>query len=171
MTGPSFRLAEWLNENWPQKVSMTNQEVAMKMGYKSANIVSMWRTGKTNVALHRLPEIADLMKVDFVTLLPLWIEQYLGDADPSGKSALYMRRVMTAFNRLATVNEYPMLKAVRSVFGRRNPPISPNQIEAIRQVVGNASFTDFVLEEAKKQNLITAIPEVEDEAEPAMPPP
>lgn len=165
-TGPGYRLAEWLNANWDSKVGMTNEEAAQKMDYRSTNIVSMWRTGKTKVALERLPEVADLMGVDFITLLPLWVEQYMND-DPGTKGAFHMRRVTAAFKRLATINEFPVLKAIRSVFGRTNPDFTPEQIEAFRQVAANQEFAAFVLEEARRQELINEIAVVEDETEAA----
>lgn len=162
-TGPGYRLAEYLNDHWETKVGMTNEEVALKMGYKSPNIVSMWRTGKTKVALERLPEIADLMHVDFTLLLPLWVEQYMV-AEPGTKAHGYMKRVDAAFKRIATINEFPALKAIRSVFGRKNPDFSEEQIEAFRQVAASPAFADFVLEEARKQNLIDEIPQSEEPA-------
>lgn len=37
---------------------MTNAEIAAELGYERSNIVAMWKTGKTRVALHALKGIA-----------------------------------------------------------------------------------------------------------------
>lgn len=154
-TGPGYRLAEYLNDNWDVKVGRTNQEVADLMNYKSPNIISMFRTGRVKVSLERLPEIADLMKVDLVTLLPLWVEQYLTDSPA-------MSRVEAIFKRLTSINEFPVIKAIRSVVGKSNPDFSEEQLEAIKQIVASDAFAKRVLDDAKKDGAIRALEDRSD---------
>lgn len=74
--GPGFKMAVWLNENLEALTSMTNEELADRLGYQRPNIISMWRTGRTRVPLDRLPELADILGVNLGHLLMLWMDQY-----------------------------------------------------------------------------------------------
>jgi transcriptional regulator with XRE-family HTH domain len=122
-TGPTYQLAEFLNHNWDEKVGRTNEDVAQELGYRAANMISMWRTGRTRVPLEKLPDIARLMKVDIALLLPLWLDQQWGDRDNGGD----MRAI---FERFATAREGELLAAVRTAMPG-NPALSPHTIAAM----------------------------------------
>ncbi len=106
-TGPTKQLAEWLNLNWNSRCGMTNWEVAVKLGFKTGNTVSMWKTGKTRVSIERLFEICDLLNVELEELFPLYIEQDLGD------KPLLWNRLLDMLRRMATKGESDALLAIR----------------------------------------------------------
>jgi transcriptional regulator with XRE-family HTH domain len=124
-TGATYHIAEFINRNWDLMVGRTNEDVAQELGYKAANMISMWRTGKTRIPLEKLPDIARLMKLDIATLLPLWFEQYWGerkDAKPLLKEV---------FNRVASQREVPLLEALRAASPINDPHYEAEQIEAM----------------------------------------
>jgi hypothetical protein len=123
-TGPTYQLAEFLNHNWDEKVGRTNEDVAQELGYRAANLISMWRTGKTRIPLEKMPDIARLMKVDIALLLPLWLEQQWGDRDDGGN-------LRAIFERFATVREGELLAALRVT----NPGDRMFKPEVIRAMV------------------------------------
>ena len=60
-------LSEFLDANW-NRAGLTNDEAANEFGFRAANLVSMWRTGRTAVPIAHLQKIAQLLKVDVTTL-------------------------------------------------------------------------------------------------------
>lgn len=122
-TGPTYQLATFMNQNWDEKVGRTNEDVAQELGYRAANMISMWRTGRTRVPLEKLPDIARLMKVDIALLLSMWLEQSWGDRDDGGD----MRAL---FDRFATAREAELLSAVRTTLPG-DPVLSPQVITAM----------------------------------------
>lgn len=150
-TGPTYQLAEFLNENWDKMVGRTNDDVATELGYRAANLISMWRTGKTRVPLEKLPDVARLMKIDLAALLPLWFEQAWGDRDDCN-------RVMEAFSaRVTTDHEAPLLHAVRTATKMRDPYWSPDQIEAVAQVLSDPDVMISALDAAAAKRLAIAV--------------
>lgn len=132
-TGPTKRFAEWLNANWDSLCTMTNWEVAEKLNYKAGNVVSMWRTGKTKVALDRMFDIADLLNVKVDTFLPLYFEQDLGD-----KPALW-NRMQEILNRIVEPNEFKVIKALRAKNVNAGN-LTKEQIDAIVKIATDPSF-------------------------------
>lgn len=152
--GPGYELSEWLDKNWDRKVGMTNEEVANKLGYRAANIVSMWRTGKTKVALDRLPEIANLMKVDLGLLMPMWFEQQLGEAGADRiEQETKLKAIDKIFGRLVTLHEIALVKAVRKVTGKTDPAFTGEQAEAVALVASNEAFALKVIELAAAEGV------------------
>ena len=137
-TGPTYQLAQFMNHNWDEKVGRTNEDVAQELGYRAANMISMWRTGRTRVPLEKLPDIARLMKVDVALLLPMWLEQQWGDRDDGGD----MRAL---FDRFATAREGQLLAALRTTLPG-DPVLSPQTITAM---VAVARDTDIRAEVTK----------------------
>jgi hypothetical protein len=108
-TGPTYQLAEFLNRNWDEKVGRTNDDVAMELGYKSSNIISMWRTGRTRIPLDKLPDLARLMKLNLADLLPMCLEQQWGDRPDCAALSERIKAV------LVTDAEAELIKVVRNV--------------------------------------------------------
>lgn len=165
-TGPGYQLAEFLNDNWDEKVGMTNQAVADKLGYKSANIVSMWRTGKTKVALDRLFQVADLMKIDVGILLPMWMEGWMTSEDGKQRSVIGMKRIKDTFARFATEHEMAILRPIRAIFGRKNPQFTPTQLEAIRLIAIVPELANLVVAAGEERGIAkhVAVEDDDDEA-------
>lgn len=104
-TGESHALADWLNKKIDRLTELTDEQIATKLGYSRPNIISMWRTGRTKIPLNKLKPLSDVLGVDFITLLPLWLEQYMDRGDH--------RHVVQAAGRLVTEQEAVFLAKVR----------------------------------------------------------
>jgi len=87
-TGKSYALAEWLNEN--------------------LNELSMWKTGKTRVALHALKGIARLANTPLEQLFPMWVEQY------AREKGLKAQPYLDMLGRIVSPAEYELVMAVRA---------------------------------------------------------
>ena len=117
LTGEGYRLAEWLNRNLDRRTNLTNEELATRMGYARPNIISMWRTGRTRIPLDKLTQLADLLKVELIELLPLWLEQY---SDAEG-----YRRIVAATGRLVSETEATFVNKVRRITDHRPFRLKP----------------------------------------------
>jgi hypothetical protein len=106
-TGQSYELAEWINVNINELSGMTNAEIAAELGYERGNIVAMWRTGKTRIALKPLSGIARLTKTPLETLLPLWLEQY------AREKGVRPQPYLDILSRIVTPAEYRVVEALR----------------------------------------------------------
>jgi transcriptional regulator with XRE-family HTH domain len=107
-TGTSYALAEWLNENLAKLSGMTNAEIAAELGYERSNIVAMWKTGKTRVALHALKGIARLTNTPLEQLFPLWVEQYA--REKGVKTQPYTEML----SRIVTPAEFKVIETIRN---------------------------------------------------------
>lgn len=140
-TGATYQLAEFMNRNWDMMVGRTNEDVAQELGYKAANMISMWRTGKTRVPLERLPDVARLMKLDISVLLPLWFEQQWGErAD--------LKPLQTLFKRFATPREAELLFAIREA-DPKDPVFTPETVKAVVAVITDPAVKADVLSKIK----------------------
>lgn len=149
-TGKTYQLAEFMNKNWNIMVGRTNEDVALELGYKSANMISMWRTGKTRVALEKLPDVARLMKVDIARLLPLWYEQYWGEReDAKGLMADISKRV-------ASKREMLLLMALRDAAPTDDPHYTADQITATRAVIADVALCQKVVEVSLRTGAMAA---------------
>ena len=141
LTGPTKRLAEWLNANWDIHCSLTIAEVAERFGYRGNNAVSMWRPGKSNVPIERLPDVAKLLNVPLEHLFPLYIEQYVGD-----KPALWdIYRDMLA--RICTPAEWNVVNAARKGMAKaQSTGLTKHQLSMIEKVTADAELAKQLLE-------------------------
>ena len=122
-------LSEYLDANW-DTTGLTNDEAASKFGFLAANVVSMWRTGRTAIPMARLPMIAELLGVDVALLFVLWLKQYRLRND-SVPSAL----LQTLERRLVTANEAEVVQAVRHATRNANPVFSASVLGEIARSV------------------------------------
>lgn len=118
-------LSEFIDANW-SKTGLTNDQAAGKFGFKAANVVSMWRTGKTAIPMARLPMIAELLRVDVALLFVLWLKQLRlrNDSVPSTLLEVLERR-------LVTDNEAKVIRALRHATKNADPAFSATQLAAI----------------------------------------
>jgi hypothetical protein len=119
-----------LDANW-SKLGLTNEQAAAAIGFRAPNVISMWRTGRTPVPLGRVLRIAELMGIDPMVLVILWLEQEeTRDPDfPLGISALVRKRVCTR-------NEQPLLDAARIATTNSDPVWTPSQLQAVITATG-----------------------------------
>lgn len=106
-TGESYALAEWMNENLNELSGMTNTEIAAELGYERPNIVAMWKTGNTRVALHALKGIARLTNTRLEHLFQMWVEQY------TREKGLKAQPYSEMLARIVTPAEFQLIQAVR----------------------------------------------------------
>ena len=59
-----------------EKSDLTQREIADRVGFKNANIISMLKTGETRVPLERIPALAATLGLDERQFLLLAIEEY-----------------------------------------------------------------------------------------------
>jgi hypothetical protein len=90
----------------------------------------MWRTGRTAVPLSRLPKIAELLRVDMVSLFVLWLKQYKArnDSAPSILIEVLERRLMSA-------NEAEVIRTLRHATKNADPAFSAAVHSAIALAV------------------------------------
>lgn len=152
--GPGYSLAEFLNDNWGTRVSITHEELAARMGYTSPNVASLWKTGKSRVPLERLPALADLLKVDLAALLPLWMEQYAPDTSRRGVTNATYEAIKGVFDRMPNKAEVPALAALRAGMRGRTAPFSKDELEAITRLVRDPDLAVVVNKEARRRDAI-----------------
>ena len=121
-------LSKFIDANW-DRLGLTNDAAASMLGLLSPNTVSMWRTGRTAVALARITQIADMMSVDVMQMLTLWVKQQrLRDDDVPASL------VETVERRLITENEAKVIAALRHATKHADPKFRPAQINAFARV-------------------------------------
>ena len=59
-----------------EKSKLTQREIADRVGFKHANIISMLKTGETRVPLDRIPSLAQTLGMDERLFLMIAIEEY-----------------------------------------------------------------------------------------------
>lgn len=124
-------LSEFLDARWGS-TGLTNDVAASKFGFMAANNISMWRTGRTAVPLSHLPKIAELLRVDVVSIFLLWLKQYKvrNDSAPSILIEVLERRLMSA-------NEAEVIKTLRHATRNADPAFSAAVHSAIALAVTN----------------------------------
>lgn len=143
-------MAAYLAANFSRRCSLTNEQVALDLGYTAANVLSLWKTGKSRVPLDRLPGIARLMRIDIAELLPLWIEQHAPDTPRTGVSRTTYEQIQEVFERIATAHEAPLLKAIRAGLAA-NPTraLTADELKAHKLLAADPSLATVVLTAAK----------------------
>ena len=138
-TGPGYKLAEFMNDNWDDIVGRTNEDVSQEIGYKSPNMISMWRTGKASIPLHILPDISRLMNVDIGILLPLWCDQFL---NRRADATTVLSEIET---RMVTPSEATLIAAVRRGLGHKDRPFTANSLDAFAALAADPSLASAVI--------------------------
>ena len=59
-----------------EKSELTQREIADRVGFKHANIISMLKTGETRVPLDRIPALSQTLGMDERLFLMIAIEEY-----------------------------------------------------------------------------------------------
>lgn len=57
-------------------LDLTQREVAIRVGFNNANVLSMMKTGETNVPLARIPALARVLGLDVQEFLMTAIKEY-----------------------------------------------------------------------------------------------
>ena len=121
-------MSKFIDANW-DRLRLTNDAAASSLGLKSPNTISMWRTGRTAVALARISQLGDMMNVDVMQMLTLWLKQQrLRDND------IPASLVETVERRLITANEAEVIAALRHATKHADPKFRTAQIDAFAKV-------------------------------------
>lgn len=131
-SGPGYELADWLNRNLDRLTDKTNEEIATELGYTRPNIISMWRTGRTRIALERLRPLSKILGVDMVTLLPMWLEQYI---DREG-----YEEIKKAGKRIVSEDEAEIIDIVRAAHD--HGPISSEFKMRLKNIIPQIVIND-----------------------------
>ena len=118
-----------MDSRWPL-IGMTNDEAAAYFDVKSPHLISMWRMGRTPIALAHLPKFAALLKVDVALLFGLWLKQQRV-RDPS--MPLELLEVLE--HRLVTANEADLIAAVRNAVKNADPLFPAPVLASIAKAV------------------------------------
>ena len=63
--------------------TMTQMDLAKKLGYDNPNIITMFKKGSTRVPLDKVAPLATALELDPAALLRLWFETFLPEALPA----------------------------------------------------------------------------------------
>ena len=102
---PRSKMAQFLDERIGElEGTITLSEIARKIGFPNANIISMFRADQAKVPLDKIPVPAEVLQVDLVNLMRLGLEQYWPEPiDPLTKM----------FSRIVTENEFELIQEIR----------------------------------------------------------
>jgi hypothetical protein len=92
-----------------EKSDYSQFEIAKKLGYTNANIVTMFKQGRTRVPLDKVTLIADILHQDKVKWLRLWFEAFEPNAAKSIEDHL-------GIGFFVTDKERSWLKGLRKLF-------------------------------------------------------
>ncbi|WP_426051435.1 hypothetical protein [Brevundimonas sp. SL161] len=121
-------MSEFIDARWGS-LGLTNDAAASILGLASPNVISMWRTGRSPVPLARITQIADLMKIDVMVLLALWLKQEVlrEKGLPPGLVEAFERRLISE-------NEAEVIAGMRKATRHADPKFRPSQIAAFSAV-------------------------------------
>jgi len=120
------KMARFLDKRIDSLKDETSQrEIAAAVGFRSANIISMFKTGETKVPLDKIPGLAKAIKVDPAHLMRLGLEQYWPDQ---------MRTINEIFQNLVTRAEMEIIEVYRSASTDRDPPVTEDQKRRLREI-------------------------------------
>jgi hypothetical protein len=66
-----------MNRTTELSSDISEQEIAHRLGYASAGIVTMFKTGEVKVPLDKIPALAKALRVDVDHLMTLGLAQFL----------------------------------------------------------------------------------------------
>ena len=124
------RLVQFLDKHLESLTGVVCQaDIAKALGYTKPNIISMFKTGQTKVPLEKIPDLAEVIRVDPVFLMRLCLEQY------------WPRRfdvLKPMFANMVTDNERAMVKVCRDVVGDVDYRLPREALDEIKAVINRA---------------------------------
>lgn len=128
-TGPGTALAQFLIERTPE-LKLTNEEIARALGYARANVVSMWKAGKTKFTWDNLFEAAKLFRISPDYLLALTIDQYV--SQPTGVDRF--ADIVDMIDRMVTPEEMEVVQLMRQARRYNVMPATEEQKKAVLEL-------------------------------------
>lgn len=108
------------------KGEISQREIAERLGYDRANIVSMFKTGDAKVPFEKMPALAEVLGVDLAHLVRLGLEQYWPER---------MNVIARVFRRVVTENEMELIQEIRVVTDHADPKITDEQKSHVRRLL------------------------------------
>lgn len=103
-------------------------DIAVEAGFRSTNMLSMVKAGKTRLPLDRVPTLAKALECDPRYLFRLAIEQTGGETQ--------RRAVEEIFGTIVSENEVGWVQEIRDASDNTDPRITSRARSAIRGVFG-----------------------------------
>lgn len=103
-------------------------EIAKDAGFEQPNMMSMIKTGKTRLALNRVPSLAKAINVDPIYLMRIWFHEY----EPE-----ILEFIERMIRLMSTDNEVAIINFIREVSGDTNPALDDGRREDLRKTFGH----------------------------------
>ncbi|WLR91035.1 helix-turn-helix domain-containing protein [Shinella zoogloeoides] len=121
-------LQQFLNKRIYELQSRKSQmEIANEAGFNNANFISMLKSGRSKLALDRVPAMAKALDVDPAYLFRLALSQFFDDA--------VLKELMPLFKSAVTENEKEILDVIREHSGNTDPRLTGDFREDLAKVV------------------------------------
>lgn len=128
--GPGTAFANFLIDYLP-RTGLTNQEISNHFGYAHPNMISMWKSGASKIPMDVLFGLSDLLQVPLSYLLGLYVEQYVKDMRGG---VAHFDEILDNFSRIATKDEWEIIKTVREARNFNSMPLKQNQRSALKKI-------------------------------------
>ena len=113
---PHSKMAQFLDERIGElEGTITLSEIARKIGFPNANIISMFRADQAKVSLDKIPVLAEALQVDVAHLMRLGLEQYWPEP---------IDAITKMFSRIVTDNEFELIQEIRERTKDSDPKLS-----------------------------------------------
>lgn len=121
-------LAKLIDRRITELASRKSQkDIAAEVGYSSANMISMFKTGTAKVPLEKTYLLARSLEVDPILVLRLALEQ-------SSWSQGLKDSLDAILGNLTTTNEMEIVKLVRKASGGKDPKLTADQKERMENI-------------------------------------
>lgn len=109
---------QMFHEFLKDKIDQSNiqqSDIAKELGFQQANIISMFKSGKTRMPLRSIPHIAKILNVDPKLMLRMSMLEYCPDT---------LKAVEQVFGGTITKNEQGLLDEIRKLSQGTDPKIT-----------------------------------------------
>ena len=123
---PRSKMAQFLDKRIEElEGTITLAEIARKIGFPHANIISMFRTDQAKVPLDKIPALAEVFQVDVAELMRLGLEQYwLEPVDAITKM----------LSRIVTANEFELIQEMRERTKDSDPKLTLHDLRHLPEL-------------------------------------
>jgi transcriptional regulator with XRE-family HTH domain len=123
------RLAKYLQKRILElRPVKTQLEIAAQSGFRSVNMLSMVKSGRTRLPLDRVPALSEALDADPKLIFTMALEQTWGSTTS--------RTIDEIFNAVVTDNERAWLEEIRDASGQSDPALTTRARSALRAIFG-----------------------------------
>jgi hypothetical protein len=125
ITAPTGKLAFHEYLAWQINIcSKSQREIALEIGYRNDNIITMFKKGATRLPLEKAAAMADALGVDKTHLIRMALSEY---------NPKLLEVVEETFGAQVSAYELEVLEILRDAAGGREPPLSDARITALKE--------------------------------------